>query len=105
MFLDMMASRWASALALVLVATVSVASFGFVRQGENSAQQAKALFDGPTVRQTAQAVADIYRLGFALEYAVSRVLCDARILNIFEGAAEIQAQVIARRLLETRGNQ
>lgn len=42
--------------------------------------------------------------GFALEYAVSRVLCDARILNIFEGAAEIQAQVIARRLLETRGN-
>ncbi len=39
--------------------------------------------------------------GFALEYAVSRVLCDARILNIFEGAAEIQAQVIARRLLET----
>ncbi|WP_299818940.1 acyl-CoA dehydrogenase family protein [uncultured Roseibium sp.] len=42
--------------------------------------------------------------GFALEYPVSRVLCDARILNIFEGAAEIQAQVIARRLLETRGN-
>ncbi|CAA2107421.1 (2S)-methylsuccinyl-CoA dehydrogenase [Methylobacterium bullatum] len=39
--------------------------------------------------------------GFALEYAVSRVLCDARILSIFEGAAEIQAQVIARRLLET----
>ena len=39
--------------------------------------------------------------GFALEYAISRVLCDARILNIFEGAAEIQAQVIAKRLLET----
>jgi (2S)-methylsuccinyl-CoA dehydrogenase len=39
--------------------------------------------------------------GFALEYPVSRVLCDARILSIFEGAAEIQAQVIARRLLET----
>ncbi len=38
--------------------------------------------------------------GFALEYPVSRLLCDARILNIFEGAAEIQAQVIARRLLE-----
>ena len=37
--------------------------------------------------------------GFALEYTISRVLCDARILNIFEGAAEIQAQVIARRLL------
>jgi (2S)-methylsuccinyl-CoA dehydrogenase len=37
--------------------------------------------------------------GFALEYKVSRILCDARILNIFEGAAEIQAQVIARRLL------
>ncbi|SEK97210.1 (2S)-methylsuccinyl-CoA dehydrogenase [Bosea lupini] len=38
--------------------------------------------------------------GFALEYPISRVLCDARILNIFEGAAEIQAQVIARRLVE-----
>jgi (2S)-methylsuccinyl-CoA dehydrogenase len=38
--------------------------------------------------------------GFALEYPVSRLLCDARILNIFEGAAEIQAHVIARRLLE-----
>jgi (2S)-methylsuccinyl-CoA dehydrogenase len=37
--------------------------------------------------------------GFALEYPVSRVLCDARILSIFEGAAEIQAHVIARRLL------
>ncbi|GIX12094.1 MAG: (2S)-methylsuccinyl-CoA dehydrogenase [Paracoccaceae bacterium] len=42
--------------------------------------------------------------GFALEYPISRVLCDARILNIFEGAAEIQAQVIARRLLETARN-
>jgi (2S)-methylsuccinyl-CoA dehydrogenase len=41
--------------------------------------------------------------GFALEYPVSRILCDARILNIFEGAAEIQAQVIARRLLDNRG--
>ena len=38
--------------------------------------------------------------GFALEYPVSRVLCDARILSIFEGAAEIQAHVIARRLLK-----
>jgi (2S)-methylsuccinyl-CoA dehydrogenase len=37
--------------------------------------------------------------GYALEYEISRVLCDARILNIFEGAAEIQAQVVARRLL------
>jgi (2S)-methylsuccinyl-CoA dehydrogenase len=37
--------------------------------------------------------------GFALEFPVSRILCDARILNIFEGAAEIQAHVIARRLL------
>ncbi|MBU2992617.1 acyl-CoA dehydrogenase family protein [Octadecabacter sp. 1_MG-2023] len=37
--------------------------------------------------------------GFALEYKVSRILCDARILNIFEGAGEIQAQVISRRIL------
>jgi (2S)-methylsuccinyl-CoA dehydrogenase len=41
--------------------------------------------------------------GFALEYPISRVLCDARILSIFEGAAEIQAQVIARRLIEAEG--
>lgn len=38
--------------------------------------------------------------GYAEEYPISRVLCDARILNVFEGAAEIQANVIARRLLE-----
>ena len=37
--------------------------------------------------------------GYALEYEISRVLCDARILNIFEGAAEIQANVIGRGLL------
>ncbi|WP_252257532.1 acyl-CoA dehydrogenase family protein [Erythrobacter aurantius] len=37
--------------------------------------------------------------GYALEYEISRVLCDARILNIFEGAGEIQAQVIGRGLL------
>jgi len=40
--------------------------------------------------------------GYALEYPISRVLCDARILNIFEGAAEIQAHVIARGLLNPR---
>ena len=40
--------------------------------------------------------------GFALEYPISRVLQDARILNIFEGAGEVQAMVIARRLLDTR---
>ncbi len=40
--------------------------------------------------------------GYAQEYAISRVLCDARILNIFEGAAEIQAQVVARGLLSGR---
>ena len=39
--------------------------------------------------------------GFALEFPISRILCDARILSIFEGAAEIQAQIIARRLLST----
>jgi (2S)-methylsuccinyl-CoA dehydrogenase len=40
--------------------------------------------------------------GYAQEFKISRVLCDARILNIFEGAAEIQAQVIARGLLSGR---
>jgi len=40
--------------------------------------------------------------GYAQEYEMSRLLCDARILNIFEGAAEIQAQVIARGLLDRR---
>ena len=42
--------------------------------------------------------------GYALEYPISRVLCDSRILSIFEGAAEIQAQVIARGLLDRRAN-
>ncbi|WP_135212575.1 acyl-CoA dehydrogenase family protein [Vitreimonas flagellata] len=42
--------------------------------------------------------------GFAVEYPISRVLADARILNIFEGAGEIQAMVIARRLLEEGAN-
>ena len=41
--------------------------------------------------------------GFALEYPISRVLADARIMNIFEGAGEVQAMVIARRLVE-QGN-
>jgi (2S)-methylsuccinyl-CoA dehydrogenase len=41
-------------------------------------------------------------IGYALETPISRVLCDARILNIFEGAAEIQAHVIARGLLSGR---
>ena len=37
--------------------------------------------------------------GYALEYPISRILCDARVLNIFEGTAEIQAQIIAKGLL------
>ena len=37
--------------------------------------------------------------GYALEYEISRILCDARVLNIFEGSAEIQAQVIANRIM------
>ena len=41
--------------------------------------------------------------GYALEYPISRIFCDARILNIFEGAAEIQAQIIARGLLARSG--
>ena len=41
--------------------------------------------------------------GYALEFEISRILCDARILNIFEGAAEIQANVIARGLLARQG--
>jgi len=38
--------------------------------------------------------------GFALEYPISRILCDARVLSILEGSSEILAQVIARRLLD-----
>ncbi|MBU0797795.1 MAG: acyl-CoA dehydrogenase, partial [Alphaproteobacteria bacterium] len=40
--------------------------------------------------------------GYAHEYPISRVLCDARILNIFEGAAEIQAHVVGRGLLSRK---
>jgi len=39
--------------------------------------------------------------GYALECPVSRLLCDARVFSIFEGTAEIQAEVIARRLLDS----
>lgn len=39
--------------------------------------------------------------GYALEFEISRIICDARILNIFEGAAEIQAQVVGRGLLRS----
>ena len=42
--------------------------------------------------------------GFAMEYGISRILCDARILNLFEGAAEIQSTVISRRLLDPNVN-
>jgi (2S)-methylsuccinyl-CoA dehydrogenase len=38
--------------------------------------------------------------GYAEEYVASRLLVDARVLSIFEGANEIQAHVIARRLIE-----
>jgi len=41
--------------------------------------------------------------GYAEEYVASRLLVDARVLSIFEGANEIQAHVIARRLLEDAG--
>jgi (2S)-methylsuccinyl-CoA dehydrogenase len=41
-------------------------------------------------------------IGYALETPISRVLCDARILNIFEGAGEIQAHVVARGMLQSQ---
>jgi len=41
---------------------------------------------------------------YALEYKISRILCEACILNIFEGAAEIQAQVIAKGLIGGRSS-
>ena len=39
--------------------------------------------------------------GYAVEFPISRVLVDSRILNVFEGTGEIQAQIISRRLLDT----
>src|SRR6202045_3576465 len=38
--------------------------------------------------------------GFALEYPIPRILCHSPVPLVFEGPAEIQAQVIARRLLD-----
>ena len=72
-------------------------------QGNNydtSSAAAKLYASKVAMTQTVEAVQIHGGNGFALEYQISRVLCDARILNIFEGAAEIQAQVIARRLME-----
>ena len=70
------------------------------RRCDLEAGQAKLL-----AARTAWAVADAALqihggTGYALESEASRLLCDARILSIFEGTAEVQAQVIARRLLE-----
>jgi len=39
--------------------------------------------------------------GVAVEFQVSRILADARVLSILEGSAEILAQLVARRLLES----
>ena len=55
---------------------------------------AQVAWAAPTMRCRSMAATAMRR-----SIRISRVLCDARILNIFEGAAEIQAQVIARRLL------
>lgn len=59
------------------------------------------LYAGWVAWQVADAALQIHGgNGFSLEFPISRILCDARVLSIFEGAAEIQAHVIARRLLE-----
>jgi (2S)-methylsuccinyl-CoA dehydrogenase len=42
--------------------------------------------------------------GYALESEMSRVFCDARVLGIFEGTSEVQANVIARSLVEAGRN-
>ena len=47
-----------------------------------------------------QCAADSWRQRLRARISGEPGLCDARILSIFEGAAEIQAHVIARRLLE-----
>ena len=44
--------------------------------------------------------ADLVYDRYAEEFTASRLLVDARVLSIFEGANEIQAHVIARRLIE-----
>ena len=82
--------------------SVVVPLYGAKTDAKAVAAIAKLFVSEAHVRQALDAVQIHGGNGFALEYAISRVLCDARILNIFEGAAEIQAQVIARRLLENR---
>ena len=61
------------------------------------------LFAARTAWSNADAALQIHGgNGYALEYEISRILCDARILNIFEGAGEIQAQVVAKGKLVDR---
>ena len=75
----------------------------FIPARELSYSAARAKDSARTAWSNADASLQIHGgNGYALEYEISRVLCDARILNIFEGAAEIQAQVIARGLIERR---
>ena len=64
-----------------------------------SSSMAKLYASEMAMKHTVEAVQIHGGNGFALEYPISRLLCDSRILNIFEGAAEMQAEVIARRLL------
>ncbi|RMF15066.1 MAG: acyl-CoA dehydrogenase [Candidatus Dadabacteria bacterium] len=60
------------------------------------------LYAGWIAWQAADAALQIHGgNGFSMEFPISRILCDARVLSIFEGAAEIQAHVIARRVLES----
>lgn len=62
------------------------------------------LFSGMVAWQVADAMLQIHGgNGYSLEFPISRILCDARVLSIFEGASEIQTHVIARRLLEDAG--
>jgi (2S)-methylsuccinyl-CoA dehydrogenase len=62
------------------------------------------LFAGMVAWEVADAMLQIHGgNGYSLEFPISRILCDARVLSIFEGASEIQAHVIARRILESAG--
>ena len=70
------------------------------RQNEQVCWQLAALLAARVAFSNADMALQIHGgNGYALEYRISRVLCDARILSVFEGAAEIQANIIARGLL------
>ena len=101
-FLDIMASRWVGFLVLVVVLGVAAISYGLISQGQTSARQAQSLFEGPTVRENAHAISDIYRLQFAANQIASTGSRNEQTVSDFLAALDflyVRAENLGRSLM------